>query len=253
MHGRALSRLTALNPDRVFGQVARRLAVAIISGEIAAGELLPDEEDLRGEISVSRSAYREAVRFLTAKGLVEAKPRSGTRAAPRDAWNLLDPDVLTWHFFADPNEKFIRDLFELRRMVEPNAARFAALRRTPVDIARMEAAFRDMSCNPPYAEATIGADLAFHEAIFTAARNDSLRCLADVVSATIQWSLLLKSNDDRNYYTDSLLDHEQVMRAITAGDADLAAARMTGLILDSLNTTLAFLGPEAAIRARQIV
>ena len=131
MRVRDYSRPTTLNPDRLFGQVAQKLAVTIITGAVRAGELLPNEDDLRSDISVSRTAYREAVKVLTAKGLVEARPKSGTRAAPRDRWNLLDPDVLSWHFEADPNEKFIRDLFELRRFVEPSAARLAAQRRTP--------------------------------------------------------------------------------------------------------------------------
>ncbi len=130
MRVRDYSRPTTLNPDRLFGQVAQKLAVAIITGAVKAGEVLPDEDDLRSDISVSRTAYREAVKVLTAKGLVEARPKSGTRAAPRESWNLLDPDVLAWHFEADPNEKFIRDLFELRRFAEPAAARLAAQRRT---------------------------------------------------------------------------------------------------------------------------
>ncbi|MGO4740508.1 FadR/GntR family transcriptional regulator [Bosea sp. 2KB_26] len=241
MRVRDFSRPTTLNPDRLFGQVAQKLAVAIISGTFKAGELLPNEADLKSEISVSRTAYREAVKYLTAKGLVEARPKSGTRVAPRDGWNLLDPDVLSWHFEADPNEKFIRDLFELRSFVEPSAARLAALRRTPADLARIQAGYHGMIDNPPYAEATIRADLAFHEAILAAAQNSTLQCLASVVSATIQWSLLLKSGDDQGFYVTSLFDHERVLDAIIQRDGDLAAARMSALVTDSLNTTLTFL------------
>ncbi|WP_420100521.1 FadR/GntR family transcriptional regulator [Bosea sp. (in: a-proteobacteria)] len=243
MRIRDFSRPTTLNSDRLFGQVAQKLAVSIISGTIRAGELLPDEEDLRTEISVSRTAYREAVKVLTAKGLVEARPKSGTRAAPRERWNLLDPDVLSWHFEADPNEKFIRDLFELRRFVEPSAARLAAQRRTATDIARIEAAYRAMVENPPYAEATIRADLDFHEAIFSAAQNAALHCLSSAVIATLQWSMLLKTGDEAAYL-ESLPDHEHVLAAIIERDGDLAAARMAGLVIDSLNTTLSSLGTE---------
>ncbi|CAM5199261.1 HTH-type transcriptional repressor NanR [Bosea thiooxidans] len=199
MRVRDFSRPTTLNPDRLFGQVAQKLAVAIITGRVKAGELLPNEDDLRSEISVSRTAYREAVKILTAKGLVEARPKSGTRAASRERWNLLDPDVLSWHFEADPNERFIRDLFELRRFVEPSAARLAAQRRTSADIARIEAAYRGMADGAPYAEATIRADMAFHEAIFSAAQNAALQCLASAVIATLQWSLLLKTGDEVAY------------------------------------------------------
>lgn len=244
MRVRDFSRPTTLNADRLFGQVAQMLAVAIISGTVRAGDLLPNEDALRSEISVSRTAYREAVKVLTAKGLVESRPKRGTRVAPRDSWNLLDPDVLSWHFEADPNEKFIRDLFELRRFVEPSAARLAALRRTPADLARMEAAYRGMVDNPPYADITIRSDLAFHVAVFTAAQNSTLQCLASVVVSTIQWSLLLKSANDRDYFLASLTDHERVLEAITQRDGDLAEARMTTLVIDSLNSTLAFLTPQ---------
>lgn len=252
MRVRDFSRPTTLNPDRLFGQVAQKLAVAIISGTFKAGELLPNEDDLRSEISVSRTAYREAVKFLTGKGLIEARPKSGTRVAPRESWNLLDPDVLSWHFEADPNEKFIRELFELRRFVEPNAARLAALRRTPADLARIEAGYRGMIDNPPYDDATIRADLAFHEAIFVAAQNSTLQCLASVVTATIQWSLLLKSVDDREFFIASLVDHERVLDAIIRRDGDLAAARMAGLVSDSLNTTLTFLTQSTGLNATKI-
>lgn len=252
MRVRDYSRPTTLNPDRLFGQVAQKLAVTIITGAVAAGELLPNEDDLRSDISVSRTAYREAVKVLTAKGLVEARPKSGTRAAPRDRWNLLDPDVLSWHFEADPNERFIRDLFELRRFVEPSAASLAAQRRTPADIARIEAAYRGMVENPPYADATIRADLGFHEAIFAAAQNAALQCLASAVIATIQWSLLLKSGD-QHAFVESLGDHEHILMAIVDRDGDLAAARMAGLVIDSLNATLASLSARTAQQSPKIM
>lgn len=252
MRVRDFSRPTTLNPDRLFGQVAQKLAVAIISGTYKAGELLPNEADLKSEISVSRTAYREAVKFLTAKGLVEARPKSGTRVASRASWNLLDPDVLSWHFEADPNEKFIRDLFELRSFVEPSGARLAAQRRTPADLARIEAAYHGMIDNPPYAEDTIRADLAFHEAILAAAQNSTLQCLASVVSATIQWSLLLKSSDEQGFYVASLFDHERVLDAIAQRDGDLAAARMHALVIDSLHTTLCFLTESTTPNAVKI-
>jgi DNA-binding FadR family transcriptional regulator len=234
----SLARPSALNADRLFGQVAERLGVAIISGEYSAGDLLPNEERLRDRISVSRTAYREAVKILTAKGLVEAKPRSGTRVAPRSGWNLIDPDVLAWHLAADPNEDFIRELFELRRIVEPGAARLAALRRSEQDLARIDAALGGMIAERPYSEANIRADVRFHEAIFAATHNRSLDCLADVVISTIQWSMLLQSQKSAPAFDVALSDHRRVRDAIAAGDADQAEAVMTTLVLDALRDTL---------------
>lgn len=244
-----LARPTTLNGDRLFGQVAHLLAVAIISGEYVAGDLLPNEDALKSEISVSRTAYREAVKVLTAKGLVQSRPKSGTRVAPRAGWNLLDPDVLAWHFAADPNEKFIRDLFELRRFIEPTAARLAAERRTPEDMRRIDEAFAEMESNPPYREATIRADLAFHEAIFAAAKNDAFACLANVVVSTVQWSMRMQAVKDRSAFSVALSDHRRVRDAIRARNCDLAAAHMAALVIDSLDDTLAMLGvqfPESA-------
>lgn len=236
-----LVRPTTLNADRLFGQVAHLLAVAIISGEYEAGDLLPNEDDLKSAISVSRTAYREAVKILTAKGLVQSRPKSGTRVAPRSGWNLLDPDVLAWHFAADPNEKFIHDLFELRRFIEPTAARLAAMRRTHADISRIETAFAGMEHNPPYTELAIRADLAFHEAIFAAAHNDAVNCLANVVAATIQWSMRMQSVKGPSAFSVALSDHRRVRDAIVAGNSDLAAAHMAALVLDSLEDTLKML------------
>jgi DNA-binding FadR family transcriptional regulator len=234
----SLARPSTLNADRLFGQVAERLGIAIISGEYRAGELLPNEDRLKGEISVSRTAYREAVKILTAKGLVEARPRSGTRVAPRSGWNLIDPDVLAWHLAGDPNEEFIRDLFELRRIVEPGAARLAALRRSDADLARIDAALEAMTSEKPYSEANIRADVRFHEAIFAASHNRSLDCLANVVISTIQWSMLLQSRKAALAFDVALSDHRRVRGAIAAKDADQAEAVMTTLVLDALRDTL---------------
>ncbi|MGL5362733.1 MAG: FadR/GntR family transcriptional regulator [Bosea sp. (in: a-proteobacteria)] len=250
IHIREFARPTTLNQDRLFGQVAQVLAVAIISGQIPAGEQLPDENGLKGQIDVSRGAYREAVKVLTAKGLVEARPKSGTRAAPRSGWNLLDPDVLQWHFESNPDEKFIRDLFELRRFTEPTAARLAALRRTEEDMGKITQAFRGMSENPPYQEAAIRADLAFHDAIFMATHNDSIRCLASVVTATIQWSMVLQSVKDKASFTPALNDHQRVHDAILRQDGDMASACMATLVIESLNDTLAMLLARRALSSK---
>lgn len=250
IHIRDFARPTTLNQDRLFGQVAQVLAVAIISGQIPAGEQLPDENGLKGQIDVSRGAYREAVKVLTAKGLVEARPKSGTRAAPRTGWNLLDPDVLQWHFESNPDEKFICDLFELRRFIEPTAARLAALRRTEPDMKKITLAFRGMSDNQPYQEAAIRSDLAFHDAIFSATQNDSIRCLASVVTATIQWSMLLQSVKDKSSFSAALNDHQRVHDAILQQDGDMAAACMTTLVIESLNDTLAMLAERKTMKHR---
>ncbi|MBL7326036.1 FadR family transcriptional regulator, partial [Escherichia coli] len=106
---------------RLHGTVARTLGVRIVSGEIAPGEILDGEIAASEQFKVSRTAYREAIRILAAKGLVHSRPKIGTQVSPRREWHLLDPDVLSWIFAGAPDDALIESLFELRRIVEPDA------------------------------------------------------------------------------------------------------------------------------------
>src|SRR5437762_13173507 len=76
------------------GQVVHELGRRIVGGTCPPGEALPNEEELCRELGVSRTALRESVKVLAAKGLVESRPRIGTRVRASASWNLLDPDVL---------------------------------------------------------------------------------------------------------------------------------------------------------------
>ena len=115
----------------LHGQVAHEIGRRIVSGAVAEGEFLPRESELAEQFGVSRQAVREALKVLAAKGLVTSRRRAGTFVVPRANWNLLDPDVIAWH----PPEKFspafLRDIIELRRLIEPAAAAFAAERGEP--------------------------------------------------------------------------------------------------------------------------
>jgi hypothetical protein len=91
---------------RLHGTIARKLGIAIVSGRYQPGDLLDGEIASSEQFEVSRTAYREAVRILAAKGLVDARPKVGTRINPQLKWNLLDPDVLDWTFESEPDLQF---------------------------------------------------------------------------------------------------------------------------------------------------
>ncbi len=124
---------TGQQPNRTYsrrslhGQVANEIAQRIMSGEFAPGTILPNEADFSVKLKVSRTALREAIKVLAAKGLVESRPKIGTRIRPRDHWNMLDPDVLAWQFASDDVARFADDLFEVRQIIEPAAAALAAV------------------------------------------------------------------------------------------------------------------------------
>jgi GntR family galactonate operon transcriptional repressor len=228
------------NPDSLFFQVADRLATAIISGEIAEGELIPNETSLFAGMPVSRSVHREALKYLSAKGLIEARPRSGTRAAPASKWSLLDPDVLRWSMAASGNEKFIRDLYELRGIIEPNAAALSALRRTDEQAAALRRAFVGMQNSTPYSEENARFDILFHEALLDACGNEAFLCLKSVVIATVMWSLRLFAGRIAPDYAEVLADHRRVCEAVERRNPARAQAVMNVLVQDAFDDTIAF-------------
>ena len=238
----------------LHGSVAHQLATLIISGRIKPGDVLPNEEELSASLSVSRTAFREGMRVLAAKGLVVTRPKSGTKVTPRAKWNILDPDVLSWHFEVEPSPKFIVALFELRRIVEPAAAALAAARSTAEDRAAMTGALERMRGNPPGSVDGLDADLAFHQAILQAAGNEALLALSSVIGSTLRWSARLKLMARPKVFQTSLPEHVMVQEAIVRRDGTAAAERMTLLIDNSLAQTLEVLdehGPalQAAVDA----
>ena len=227
---------------RIHGTIARDLGIAIVSGRYRPGDILSGEIAFSEQLNVSRTAYREAIRMLAAKGLVESRPKAGTRVSERRRWNLLDPDVLAWMFSAEPGEDFIRALFELRMIVEPQAAALAARRRDGRDLARMGHALEEMARHGLATEAGRAADQEFHDALLAATRNDALLSLSSSISAAVGWTTLYKQRE-RALPRDPLPEHRAVYEAIAAADPAAAQATMTELVRLALaDTTLSLDG-----------
>jgi GntR family transcriptional regulator, galactonate operon transcriptional repressor len=236
--------------DSLFQQVAERIGAGIVSGAFEIGSLIPNESDLGRDLKVSRTAYREAIKFLSSKGLVEARPKSGTRVAPRAQWTMLDPDLLRWSLQTANSDAYVRDLFELRRFIEPNAARLAAERRTDPQLAVIATALHGLETREPYSESHIEADLAFHTAIFDAAGNSAVASLKSVVQTTLHWSMRLQNGKARGAFATAMADHRRVYEAIAKRDGDMAHAVMTTLVLDALADTRAELARRQTAAAR---
>ena len=221
---------------RLRGAVAYKLGTAILSGEFVPGDILSSEVEFSEALDVSRSAYREAIQVLTAKGLVESRPKMGTRVLPRSRWNLLDPDVLAWAFAGEPDPQFVRSLFELRSVVEPAAAGFAARRRTRDDLKLMKDALGAMRRHSLATDAGRTADRDFHDAILKAAGNEALMVLSASIGAAVHWTTLYKQRS-RALPRDPLPDHVRVYDAIAEGDVEAAQAAMRVLVDLALEDT----------------
>lgn len=215
--------------SRIHGSVSRAIGIEIVSGRRAPGDLLGGEIEASEQLGISRTAYREAIRILAAKGLIESRPKAGTRVTPRERWNMLDPDVLAWMFEGDPGKDFIIALFELRGIVEPAACALAAARRTDADLALMDAALAEMAKRTLKSAEGRAADQRFHAAILAAARNEPLAALASTVGAAVGWTTRFKQRVKARP-RDPVPDHRAVLEAIRAGDGEAARAAMNVLL-----------------------
>lgn len=232
----ARARQRRTGKERLHGSIAHQIGVAIASGQHKPGDILSNEIEFSERLKVSRSAYREAVRILSAKGLVESRPRVGTRVTEMSRWNLLDPDVLAWFFEAEPAREVVEGLFELRMIVEPAAAALAAQRRTDAQVEAMRAALRDMERLTLKTEAGQAADRDFHQAVLDATCNPPLASLASTIGAGVRWTTFYKGRKQK-LPPDPMPQHWAVFDAIAARDPEAARAAMQVLVADALTQT----------------
>lgn len=218
---------------RLHQALARDLGIAILSGKYAPGEALEGEIEASAAHQVSRTAYREAMRILIAKGLLESKPKAGTRVTPRARWNMLDPEVLAWMFSGNPDKNFVKDLFELRSLLEPAAAALAAERRSSEDLAKMHAAIGGMRRHGLTTVEGRMADQQFHRALLEASGNEAVASLASTVAAAVNWTTFFKHRRTKKP-ADRLPDHEKVLAAIESANPQRARKAMSDLIAAAL-------------------
>jgi DNA-binding FadR family transcriptional regulator len=214
---------------RLHGTIARDLGIRIVSGDYQPGDIMSGEVAASGELRVSRTAYREAVRILAAKGLVESRPKVGTRVSPRAQWHLLDPDVLSWIFSNEPAESLLSGLFELRKIVEPEAAALAAARRSDEQLEAMRTALAAMAEHTLATPEGREADKQFHGALLDASQNHFLISLTSGVAAAVAWTTIFKQRENP-LHRNPIPDHKRVYDAVAAGDADAARTAMAKLV-----------------------
>lgn len=214
---------------RVHGTIARELGLAIVTGRLRPGHVLDGEIEASSQRSVSRTAYREAIRILSAKGLVTSRPRTGTRVSNISEWHLLDPDVLAWLFSGVPRPEVLHGLFELRTIVEPAAAALAAARRSQPQLKAMRRALDDMTLHTLHLPEGRNADMEFHAALLAATGNPFVISLTKGVTAAVD-ALTQYKQRLAKIRRDPVPDHVRVYDAIAAKDADGARDAMTRLI-----------------------
>jgi DNA-binding FadR family transcriptional regulator len=216
----------------LHGQIVHTLGRRILRGDIRPGDAL----QAGTAMAASRTALREAIKVLAAKGLVEARPKVGTRVSPRESWNLLDPDVMAWQHDGTPRPTFLKKLTEVRAVIEPQAAALAAERIDRQTAAVLEAAFADMAaaCAKPGGDvdAFVEADMRFHLLILRACGNELLEQMTRMVYSALVVSFRTTSRLPGSSRR-SLPKHRAILRAILAGQPRKAHAAMESLVAET--------------------
>jgi DNA-binding FadR family transcriptional regulator len=201
-------------------QVARSIARKILSGELSQDEIIPSEMVLCQQFNVSRTALREAVKLLTSKGLLESKPKVGTRVTSSDNWNFLDPQLLEWVTGLGNNEDVYKEFLALRRAIEPAAAALAAINATAEQRIMLSATFQEMDDLTKNFDAArwVEVDMQFHRLVFLSSGNSFYLPFANIL-ATMFKSFIGHSSEKGG---TCLKQHREIYTAIMAGDAEKA-------------------------------
>lgn len=215
--------------DRIIIEIGQQ----IVGGKYVPGSALPAEIDLCEEFQTSRNIIREVLRALMAKRLVEVKRYRGAFVTLRNQWNYLDTDVLNWVLAQDYDPRLIAAMSEVRNLVEPIIARWAAERATSSELAVIEAALNDMIALHQQRELFNEADIRYHEAVLAAVHNPVLQQLSVAISS------LQRAVFERTYMPDednmprTLREHQDLYDAIRHQDADAAERAALTMIASS--------------------
>lgn len=203
-------------------QVAREIARGILSGKLAQGSILPGEMELCEQFGISRTALREAVKLLTSKGMLESRPKVGTKVVNRAYWNFLDPQLIEWMDGLTDTDQFCSQFLGLRRAIEPEACALAAIHASADERIELSETFQQMV---EIAEADVfdqerwmEVDTRFHSLIFNATGNDFYLPFGNILT-TMFVNFIAHSSEEGS---TCINEHRHIYDAIMAGNPDKA-------------------------------
>jgi DNA-binding FadR family transcriptional regulator len=228
---RQTSGIAAVRKSSLHHQVAQDIGARILKGEFAPGDLLPNEAESCRAYGVSRTAVREAMKMLTAKGLIISRPKIGSRVQPRDSWNLLDRDVLVWYCAAAERSHFLASMHQVRGILEPEAAALAATNHTVEQMRVIEEALIGMRDATDLVQWN-GADVRFHLAILWAAGNELLVPFGFLIESALGTMFDFTGRHNQDWRKAYPL-HETIVIAIRKRRPEAARKAVRGLLDDT--------------------
>jgi len=185
---------------KLYQYVVEEIGHQIMQGHYGIGDVLPTEDRLSEEMQVSRGVLREAIQVLAQKGLVQTRPRVGSQVLPRKNWNLFDPDVLVWRLQIEDKTTFLKDVTEVRRLIESEAAKQAARRATAIEISEIKSILNQLkemlNDQTTYKyDAYLALDIRFHTMILEASHNDLLAQIGRTIRDAVHQARQIDTSD----------------------------------------------------------
>ncbi|WP_169582008.1 MULTISPECIES: FadR/GntR family transcriptional regulator [Microbacterium] len=211
---------------RLADTVRDDLLDRIVSGRIAPGSLLPNEEELAASCGVSRIVIREAVKALEANGILAARAGIGTVVLPEPRWNVLDPHVLAARLTYDREGVFFEDLTTIRVALEGQMAAQAAVVATVEQREAMARSLEDAEAHLHEPDRYLDDDIRFHELITAGAQSPLGAAILALIRDPLRSSRRL-SNTIPGGIEHAHASHRRIFDAIDAGDPVAASQAMT--------------------------
>jgi DNA-binding FadR family transcriptional regulator len=250
---RAVTSIPPMRRPVVVGGVTQTivqdLGASIVIGQFADAPF-PTESALCERYGAARTVVREAVKMLTAKGLVSSRPAKGIRINPEDNWNLLDPDVLRWLLERKFSLQLLVEFTQIRLAVEPEAAALAAEVATDADKAAIQQAIARMHAAERDEDDPLASDIAFHVSVLYASNNRFFRQMRDMIATALHFSIR-RTNELKGVHIASARDHDNVAKLILAGDGAAASVAMRRLIQGALDLVRTRIDNEVASASRR--
>jgi DNA-binding FadR family transcriptional regulator len=219
----------------LHAQVLAAIGEDIVDGRYPVGSVL-NQDELIARFAVSRSVLREALRVLQSLGMVEPRQRVGTQVLPRQSWNVMDPQLISWR--GHGSEYFVqqRELIELRLGIEPVAARLCAERATAENLAAISAAAAEMAAANDRKDdrGFLNADVAFHSLILRGSGNAVIGHFSGTVEALLRTRTRESRGAITEYTPSSAHRHNELAAAIDRRDPDAAQSWSFALLSATL-------------------
>jgi DNA-binding FadR family transcriptional regulator len=214
-------------------QLTYELGRAIVQGKYRVDSTFPTEADLSAQFNISRSVTREAVKMLTAKGLICSRPRKGIRVQPAHLWNMFDSDVLNWTLAAKPSLQLLKEFTQLRVAIEPEAVALACRVATDAQIEAIGSALARMEMAEQGDDDPLDADIQFHTRILEASNNRFFIQFCDFIQTALRISIAC-TNQLKSVKAASAYDHRSVYEAISRRDRNGARDAMRLLLEEAM-------------------